>query len=256
MTMQIHFLRHATMVIKINGLSIMVDPMLSLAGAMDPVANAGDDRRIPLVDLPLDQAALERLLLGLDAVLVTHTHRDHWDARAVELLPKALPVICQPSDVEKITVAGFATILPVETQLGWNDLTFARTGGQHGVGEVGQRMAPVSGFIIQAPGSPTIYIAGDTIWCPEVDRALEQFWPDITILNTGSAQFLTGGPITMDAQDVAQVCRAQPGTRVVAVHLEALNHCMLSRAELRSELEALGLLERVLIPVDGETLTL
>ena len=254
--MQIHFLRHATLVLKINGLSLLVDPMLSPASAMDPVANAGDDRRIPLVELPLDQAALERLLNSLDAVLVTHTHRDHWDARAVELLPKALPVICQPSDVETITAAGFTTVLPVETQLGWNDLTFSRTGGQHGAGEVGQRMAPVSGFMIQAPGSPTVYIAGDTIWCPEVDRALEQHWPDVTILNTGAAQFLTGGPITMTAQDVVQVCRAQPGTRVVAVHLETLNHCKLSRAELRSELEAVGLVERVLIPADGETLTL
>jgi len=254
--MQIYFLRHATLVLKINGLSLLVDPMLSSARAMDPVANAGDDRRIPLVELPLDQAALERLLQGLDAVLVTHTHRDHWDARAVELLPKALPVICQPPDAEKIAAAGFTTVLPVEKQLGWNDLTFSRTGGQHGAGEVGQRMAPVSGFMIQAPGSPTVYIAGDTIWCPEVDRALEQHWPDVTILNTGAAQFLTGGPITMTAQDVVQVCRAQPGTRVVAVHLETLNHCKLSRAELRSELEAVGLVERVLIPADGETLTL
>ena len=254
--MQIYFLRHATLVLKINGLSLLVDPMLSSARAMDPVANAGDDRRIPLVELPLDQAALDRLLQGLDAVLVTHTHRDHWDARAVELLPKALPVICQPSDVEKITAAGFTTVLPVETQLGWNDLTFSRTGGQHGAGEVGQRMAPVSGFVIQAPGSPTVYIAGDTIWCPEVDRALEQHWPDVTILNTGAAQFLTGGPITMTAQDVVQVCRAQPGTRLVAVHLEAVNHCQLSRSELRSELSAAGLVERVLIPADGETLSL
>jgi L-ascorbate metabolism protein UlaG (beta-lactamase superfamily) len=254
--MQIHFLRHATMVIKINGLSILVDPMLSSAGAMDPVANAGDDRRIPLVDLLLDQAALEQLLLGLDAVLVTHTHRDHWDARAVDLLPKALPVICQPPDVEKITAGGFKTVLPVETQVAWNDLTFSRTGGQHGAGETGQRMAPVSGFILQAPGSPTVYIAGDTIWCPEVDRALERYWPDISILNTGAAQFLTGGPITMTAQDVVKVCRAQPGSRVVAVHLEALNHCQLSRAELRGELETLDLLERVLIPADGELLTL
>jgi L-ascorbate metabolism protein UlaG (beta-lactamase superfamily) len=254
--MQLHFLRHATLVLKINGLSLLADPMLSPARAMDPVANAGDDRRIPLVDLPLDQAALKRLLQSLDAVLVTHTHRDHWDARAIELLPKTLPVICQPPDVEKITAAGFKTVLPVETQLGWNDLTFSRTGGQHGVGEIGQRMAPVSGFMIQAPGSPTVYIAGDTIWCPDVDRVLEQYWPDVTILNTGAAQFLTGGPITMTAQDVLQVCRAQPGTRVVAVHLEALNHCLLSRAELRGELEAVGLLERVLIPVDGEMLTL
>jgi L-ascorbate metabolism protein UlaG (beta-lactamase superfamily) len=254
--MLIFFLRHATMVLKINGLSMLVDPMLSPAGAMDPVSNAGNDQRIPLVDLPLDQPALEELILGLDTVLATHTHRDHWDARAVDLLPKTLPVICQPPDVEKISSAGFTEVLPVETQLEWNGIVFHRTGGQHGAGDVGQRMAPVSGFVIQAPGSPTVYIAGDTIWCPEVDHSLQQFWPDVTILNAGSAQFLTGGPITMTAEAVIQVCRSQPGTRVVAVHMEALNHCRLSRADLQRELSVAGLSERVLIPADGEALTL
>jgi L-ascorbate metabolism protein UlaG (beta-lactamase superfamily) len=254
--MQIHFLRHATLVLKMNGLSILVDPMLSAARAMDPVANAGDDRRIPLVELPLDQPALEHMIEGLDAVLVTHTHRDHWDARAVELLPKTLPVICQPPDAEKISAAGFTHVEPVKTQLVWNNLTFFRTGGQHGAGEIGQRMAPVSGFVIQAPEVPKVYIAGDTIWCQAVEAALGQFLPDVTILNAGAAQFLTGGPITMTAEDVIQVCLQPVDTRVVAVHMEALNHCKLTRADLRREIATAGLSERVMVPEDGETLNL
>jgi hypothetical protein len=41
---------------------------------------------------------------------------------------------------------------------------------------------------------------------------------------------------------------------VVAVHLEALNHCLLSRAELRAAVDEAGVGERVVIPGDGETL--
>jgi hypothetical protein len=58
----------------------------------------------------------------------------------------------------------------------------------------------------------------------------------------------------MTAEDVASVCRALPTTRVVAVHMEALNHCFLTRDGLRETLRREGLLDRVEIPQDGETL--
>ncbi len=101
--MHIHFWRHATLLLKYNGISLLLDPMLSPMGAMDAVGNAADTRRVPLFDLPLSDNALHRLLGTLDGVLVTHTHRDHWDARAIELLPKTLPILCQPPSELTIT---------------------------------------------------------------------------------------------------------------------------------------------------------
>jgi len=56
--MEIQLLRHATLLVTIGARRLLVDPMLSPAEAMDPVPNAGNDRRIPLVDLPMDEAAL------------------------------------------------------------------------------------------------------------------------------------------------------------------------------------------------------
>ncbi|GAA5785258.1 hypothetical protein YWS52_15780 [Chitiniphilus shinanonensis] len=41
---------------------------------------------------------------------------------------------------------------------------------------------------------------------------------------------------------------------VVANHLEALDHCPVSRATLRRRARALGLAERLLVPDDGQTL--
>jgi L-ascorbate metabolism protein UlaG (beta-lactamase superfamily) len=254
--MQIHFLRHATLVLAFEGLYILVDPMFSPAGAMPPVANAADERRIPLVDLPLAQVELEYMIDHIDAVLVTHTHRDHWDDRAVVLLPKQIPILCQPEDEAKIRQAEFAVVQPIAARLEWRGVEFQRTGGQHGTGEIGARMAPVSGFVLQAAGEPRLYIAGDTIWCPEVEQALRSHRPDVVVVNAGAAQFLSGGPITMTADDVGQVCRALPTAQVIAVHMEAINHCLLTRAELLMRLEEQGLAGRVLIPNDGALIEL
>lgn len=254
--MHLHFLRHATLVLEFDHARVLVDPMLSRAGAMEPVPNAPNPRRIPLIDLPLDDAALEALLQQVDAVLVTHLHRDHWDARAVELLPKHLPILCQPDDRAAIAGAGFGAVYPIVAEHEWRGIRLARTAGRHGTGLIGQKMGPVSGFVLEAAGAPRLYLAGDTIWCEEVEDALNRHQPDVTVVNAGAAQFLAGDPITMTADDVCRVCRASPSTRVIAVHMEAVNHCLLTRRQLRERLEQEGLLAQVYLPVEGARIDL
>ncbi len=72
------------------------------------------------------------------------------------------------------------------------------------------------------------------------------------MVNAGAAQFLHGDPITMTAGDVVRVCRAAPHAQVVAVHMEAINHCLLTRKELAQEVVALSV--QVKIPEDGRKL--
>ena len=254
--MHVRLLRHATLVLTLHELTFLVDPMLSPLEAMDPIPNAGNQRRIPMVPLPLSDEELQQQLGSIDAVLVTHTHRDHWDASAEAMLPKHLPLLSQPEDQNTLENAGFSQVLPVHEHLTWHGLQIDRTGGQHGKGELGKRMAPVSGFVLRAEGEPTVYIAGDTIWCSEVEQTLQQFSPDVVILNTGAATFATGGgPITMNEEDVIQVCRSVPEAKIVAVHMETINHCVLTRAALRAKVEEEGLGKQVYIPADGDILT-
>ena len=174
--MRIRFVRHATF-IEAGGLRVMVDPVLGHAGASDPVANTPNQRRNPLVDLPLGDEETLALLEETDAVLITHTHNDHWDERAKDLIPEQTPVLCQPEDWEKISTAGFRRIRPVEDRLEWSGFSFIRTGVRHGMSEVGDRMASVSGFVVWTNGSPALHVAGDTIWCPEVEEALDAHEP-------------------------------------------------------------------------------
>jgi hypothetical protein len=53
----------------------------------------------------------------------------------------------------------------------------------------------------------------------------------------------------MTAEDVVQVCRKTSGA-VIAVHMEAINHCLLLRKHLAQAADAAGV--KVIIPQDGE----
>jgi len=247
--MRLRLIRHATLTVEYAGHKLIVDPMLDDAGARSAIENSPNPRKNPLVPLPMPA---EEVLQGVEAILVTHTHSDHWDGTAAKVLSKALPLYGQPEDEQKFRSQGFTNVLPIGKSAQWSGIEISRTGGQHGRGEIGKAMAPVSGFVLRAAGEPTLYIAGDTLWCDEVSTALEQFKPAVIVVNAGAAQFLEGGVITMAAEDVIQTCQAAPKAQVVAVHMEAINHCLLRRADLAFQAQAARIIDQLAIPGDGE----
>jgi L-ascorbate metabolism protein UlaG (beta-lactamase superfamily) len=246
--MELRLVRHATLLVDIGGRRMLVDPMLSRAGAVDPVPDTANPRRNPLVELPTPAA---EVVAGVDAVLVTHLHDDHFDGAAAESLDAGTCLVCQPADAKALRERGFRDVRPVDGALDVGGVGVARTRGRHGKGAIGERMGEVCGFVLGAPGEPVLYVAGDTIWCAEVDRALAEHDPDVVVVNAGAARFLEGDPITMDADDVIATARAARGA-VVAVHMEAVNHCGLTRAQLADAAAAAGV--DVVIPADGEAL--
>ncbi|WP_198018838.1 MBL fold metallo-hydrolase [Asinibacterium sp. OR53] len=249
----IQLVRHATLIITLGNTKLLIDPMLSAKGAMDPVQNCGNDTRFPMVDLPFDEAALDKKLNEADAVFVTHLHRDHWDAAAQQRINKDKPVFCQPSDLPKIREQGFTNVTPVESTLQFKDIKINRTGGQHGTGEIGHKMGTVSGYVFSHKDT-VIYVAGDTVWCEEVQAALHAYKPAVSVLNAGGARFLTGDPITMTPDDIIKVQEAFPATQLVAVHMDTVNHCFIKRTDLKAQLAMKSQSFQLMIPADGETL--
>jgi len=250
---QLTLVRHATLIVELAGQRLLVDPMLDPAGARPAVAGTPNQRRNPLVELP---PGLDELVGDLDATLVTHLHEDHFDDTAAQRVPRDLPVLCQRADAETLAGHGFEDVRAVTDEQSLGGPLVTRTDGRHGRGEIGESMGPVCGFVLVAAGEPTVYVAGDTIWCPEVEAALEAHRPDVVVVNTGAARFLEGDPITMAAADVVAVCERAAGARVVAVHMDAINHCLLSRSELSDQLAAADVRQRVEIPADGEQITI
>lgn len=249
--MQLRLIRHATLHIALAGQRLLVDPMLAEPGAFRSLTFGKTAKRNPLTPLP---CSVETLLQS-DVILATHSHFDHFDPAAAARLPKSVPLVCQPADQERFRRSGFTQVVPVGlSPVTVNGLQFSRTKGKHGKGVIGLAMGRVSGFLIRADGESLVYIAGDTVWTPAVRAVLEQHRPEIVVLNTGAAQFNVGAPITMTAQDVVEVCRTAPQAKVVAVHLEAINHCRLSRQTLADYLANAKVAHQVSIPADGESL--
>jgi L-ascorbate metabolism protein UlaG (beta-lactamase superfamily) len=236
--MNLTLVRHATLLLEVGGKRILVDPMLRAAGSSPPIENTPNPRPNPLVELPVPA---EEVVRGIDGCIVTHLHADHFDDAAAALLPAGLPILTQPASAEPLRGRGFTAV--ADQADGWLGLDVARTGGRHGAGELGERLGPVSGFVVEG-----VYVAGDTIWCDEVRDALERHRPRVVVVNAGGARFLEGDPITMTAEDVRRV-RGATDAAVVAVHLEAINHCVEPR-------DAVAAVDRVRVPADGETLEL
>ncbi len=247
--MRLRLIRHATLLVDLAGRRLLVDPMLDPAGARPPIQGSTDPRRNPLCELP---EPAEVVVSGIDGLLVTHLHADHLDDTAVDLVPGDVPVLCQPEDEGVLRDRGFVDVRPVEAAIEWDGVAIARTGGRHGHGDLADALGPVSGFVVGAPGEPSLYVAGDTVWCDEVAAALAEHRPDVVVVNAGAATFTGEPPITMDADDVLRVADAAPDALVVAVHLEAFNHCVLTRDALRA---AIGD-RRIAVPDDGEAVPL
>src|SRR4051812_35543154 len=160
----VRLVRHATLQLELGGRRLLLDPMLGPAGSRPPVANTPNQRPNPLVDLPEPP---EVVLAWAQAVLVTHLHADHLDPVGIRLLGGGIPVLCQPEDVETLRSQGIEQAVPVDEATEWDGIAIARTAGRHGTGDIGAAMAPVSGYVARA-GGRSVYVAGDTIWCPEV----------------------------------------------------------------------------------------
>lgn len=232
-------MRSATLIVELANARILVDPMLDDAGARPAIEGTRNPVPNPTVPLPFPA---DEVVRRLDAVIVTHRHRDHLDTRGEELLPRDVPVFCQPQDADALRELG-VDARPVDSELDWNGIRMTRTPARHGSGRIAELLAPVSGFVLD-----DLYLAGDTVWYEAVEETIARHRPQVAVVNAGGAEFEEGGLIVMGIDDVREVAARVP--TVVAAHMEALNHCYLTRAALRAALPS------VLVPNDGETLEL
>ncbi|MCM2296740.1 MBL fold metallo-hydrolase [Rhodoferax sp.] len=260
-SVEVQLIRNATVKIDFSGTTFLVDPMLSAKGEWPGFPDTyRSELRNPLVDLPF---SAKDVLDSVEAVVVTHTHTDHWDEAAQKTIPKSLPVFTQnEADAKMIRSQGFKDVRVLEGSTTFMGVKLSKTGGQHGTDlwfadpVRSKAMGPVMGVVFSAPKAKTVYVAGDTVWRPEVDQALEQHKPDVVILNTGSA--LMSGfeqhPIIMGKQDTLQATKAAPNAAIVAVHMDSVNHMSLSRKELSEFVKDQKIEKSVMIPADGESM--
>jgi L-ascorbate metabolism protein UlaG (beta-lactamase superfamily) len=98
--MQITYIGHATLLIEIDGVRVLTDPNFedTLAGFLPRVSPPG----IPIGELP-----------ALDAVLITHAHADHLSFKALDVLPRDVPVYAPPVIARWLHQRGYGHVSPL-----------------------------------------------------------------------------------------------------------------------------------------------
>lgn len=149
------FLGHSTVLIELDGLRILTDPVL-----FDRVTVL---RRIVT---PVDPG----LYAGIDAVVISHLHLDHFDLPSLRFLGRATELVVPRGAGELLRRAGFdhvTELAPGEsTSIGGVSITATRAVHSGFRPPFGPRAAAV-GYLIEGAES-RIYFAGDTDLFPEM----------------------------------------------------------------------------------------
>ena len=245
--MQIQLIRSATLRIEYAGHTFVIDPYLAPTHTRPSFAGKSLN---PLVDLPCLPV---EVIAGIEMVIVSHLHSDHFDPVAQEMLPKGTLILRQPDDAQTISAKGFRNVIPVSQAINCEAIAITRTPCEHGSGEVLKELGNASGFVFCSENEPTVYWAGDTIWCQTVADVISRHRPDVIITHSCGAVWGQQFLIVMDSAQTVALCRAAPNSTVIATHLDSLDHATVSRRDLREYAEVNGIRpEQLRIPQDGE----
>lgn len=261
--MKIQQIRNACLRIEYAGQIFLTDPWLAPKDSMGTIrqhgfsaySDAEADTPMPMTELPLP---VEEVLKGVDACLVTHVHPDHIDmapdGTVGAPLDKSVPVFVQSAeDRAVLEKSGFADVAVLSADSSFKGVRLVKTPGRHGVITP---CGPSCGVVFQHPSEKTLYLAGDTVWFPGVEEALERFRPGVVVLNACGAHLVEHGRLIMDDEEACRVRNACPGAAVVLSHMDAVAHATVSRRRMRELMELRGVMGGFLMPEDGEKLEL
>jgi L-ascorbate metabolism protein UlaG (beta-lactamase superfamily) len=231
------YVGHATVLLDVDGTRLLTDPVLRRR--VGPLVRHGP-------------APAPKTAENLDAVLISHLHRDHVDLPSLRRLDRETPMLVPPGSGGFFAHHGFAAateLTPGESSR-VGRLTVTAVDAHHDGGR--RRFAPdpqAIGFLLS--GRRNVYFAGDTDYfdgmgdlAPDLDLALLPVWgwgPSI-------------GPGHLDPEGAARAAAALAPRLAVPIHWGTLYPFGLRRLRggpLRSPGEEFALRARELAPHVG-----
>jgi L-ascorbate metabolism protein UlaG (beta-lactamase superfamily) len=257
---ELTYLGTATLRLDVGGLRLLTDPAFDPPGSRYDFGPWYAPRRWFASEKTY--ATPGAILADLDAVLLSHDHHaDNLDRAGRALLEKATRVITNPAAARRLGgvgagVTGLAA--GATTQLG--GMTITATPARHGPRGT-PKVNQVTGFLLEAPGEPRVWISGDTVLHPALERWLGGLGKpvDVAIIHCGGVAFpdalgLGGALFTFDAAQAIAACRRLDPRLIVPVHRSGWTHFRQPEAELRAAFAAAGLGDRTRFLDLGETL--
>ena len=253
--MNIQQIRNATLKINYGGSKFLVDPWLQKKGTAFIAPSPWVSKNVPspLTELKM---SVKEIVSGIDAIIVTHIHPDHFDRESADMLDKSIPVFAQnEGDKKRIMDWGFKDVTVLsESGSKFGAVELVKVEGMHGESPM-RAAGEVCGVVMKAPNEKTLYIAGDTVYYRGIEKNIKAHNPSVIVVNACAATLLVDGVncrLIMNKEDVLMVCKMAPKAKIIASHMETVNHASLNRAELRAYLAMQGVGDMVIIPEDGE----
>ena len=137
--------RNATGKLSYNDTTFLIDPMLAEKDRYEGFSDCFEPFvRNPKVELPMSK---DDVLKDVDAIIVTHTHLDHWDEVAQQFIRKDIPVFAQDEkDAADIRKEGFKDVRVMKGGAKFNDVTLHYVEATHGTQEMYNDSATAAGL--------------------------------------------------------------------------------------------------------------
>lgn len=243
----IRYLGGPTSLIELGGVRLLTDP------TFDP---PGDYPIGSRVLTKTDDAAVRASEVGdVDAVLLSHDqHPDNLDRGGRSYVGGARLTLSTPQAAERLggAVRGLEPWQTIEI----GELTVTAVPAQHGPDGCEPVTGPVTGFVVEGPGAPRVYVSGDNASLDVVRTIAGRVGPcDIAVLFAGAARtaLLDGAALTLGSDGAAAAARLLGTAHVVPLHFEGWAHFTEGRATLRTAFAAAGLADRLHLLAAGES---
>jgi L-ascorbate metabolism protein UlaG (beta-lactamase superfamily) len=195
--MKILFVGHSTVKVEIAGSNLLIDPYFA--------DKAGPFKRSKKLNITIND------VFPIDAVLVSHTHPDHFDRMALGEIKKDIKFLIPEDQKDKATQLGF---INVEGTAPWKQYKIDEV-VVYGVPAV--HMKNTVGFIIQGENR-TLYFSGDTIFFDGFRKIATKFEKiDIAFLPVDGGK-LFFKKTTMNPKEAIEAVKILKPTHVVPIH--------------------------------------
>lgn len=178
------WLGHASMLVRLNNLNILIDPVFSQRSS--PVSFIGPGRKTPPCTT-VDE------LPPISAVVISHNHYDHLDSRTIRLLKRRFPQACYfvplglGGWLQRRGIRQFVELDWMQSHI-WEGLVFTAVPAQHWSMRTpwNRNHCLWCGWVIES-GCCRFWFSGDTGYFPQLaDFVLRIGRPDMVALPVGA----------------------------------------------------------------------
>jgi L-ascorbate metabolism protein UlaG (beta-lactamase superfamily) len=195
--MKITMLGHATLLIEIDGKTILTDPWLTDPLYFGQLRHNGNFE-------PIDK------LPHIDLLLVSHGHDDHFDPATLSKISKTVPIVICNAYQKKARKAGFQEIYSMREgkTCSLDSLRIKALPGKH--------IGGISTFLIKGK-KESIFFGGDSEASEELENALSEENPDVCLMP------ISGGGIGlikfhMNSKEAACLVRSSKAKFAIPIH--------------------------------------